>query len=62
MWESPSQLSFSGTPSSIIVFSNKRKMLKLLVGVGIELEIFWSRVKVYLTLGAHLCELLPILV
>lgn len=40
----------------------KRKMLKLLVGVEIQLEIFWDRVKFYLTLGAHLCGLLPGLV
>ena len=40
----------------------KRKVLKLLVGVEIQLEIFWGRLKFYVTLGAHLCGLLPGLV
>ena len=64
MWESPCQLSFSGTPSPMMFFffPKEKKMLKLLVGVEIQLEIFWGRVKVYLTLGAHLCGLLPGLV
>ena len=65
MWESPCQC-HSLTPSPpwcFFFFSpKKRKMLKLLVGVEIQLEIFWGRVKVYLTLGAHLCGLLPGLV
>ena len=43
-------------------FPKKRKMLKLLVGVEIQLVIFWGRVKVCLTSGAHLCGLLPGLV
>lgn len=58
-------VSFSDTLSSMVFFffsPKKRKMLKLLVGVEIQLEIFWGRVKVYLTLGAHLCGLLPGLV
>ena len=56
-------VSFSDTPSSMVFFfPKKRKMLKLLVGVEIQLEIFWGRVKVYLTLGAYLCGLLPGLV
>lgn len=65
MWESPCQLSFSGTPSPMMFFfffPKEKKMLKLLVGVEIQLEIFWGRVKVYLTPGAHLCGLLPGLV
>ena len=49
-------------PHDVFFFPKGKKMLKLLVGVEIQLEIFWGRVNVYLTLGAHLCGLLPGLV